>query len=136
MPRKKSELEIFKKGLLKDLKKLAKAVLKINVILNTIILDLEEKKENDRVFYEYVIPKKIVRYSNDKDINKLCKKLVSEKICRPVRKNRHYQLVFDDLKTSQTVPGTPSDFRARKKFEADTKRILKRLEIAPALFGL
>lgn len=65
------------------------------------------------------------KYSSDKELNKLIRKLVAEGWVY-VRKRKHGMLKSRASNTKTTVPGSPSDRRAFMNFKQDIQRLEKK----------
>ena len=65
------------------------------------------------------------RYSTNSEINRMVVDLIREG-WTPFRGKRHYRIIAPSG-DRQTVPGSPGDWRTVKNFQADIKKIEKRL---------
>lgn len=65
-----------------------------------------------------------MRYSNDKDINRLVRTLVRAGWC--YRHGRHGKLIPPHSHSVLTVPKTPSDRRAFQNFNQDIRRLCRK----------
>lgn len=67
------------------------------------------------------------KYSSDKELNKLIRKLVA-KGWEYKRRRKHGLLKSPDKQFQTTVPGSPSDHRAYLNFKHDILRVEKQVE--------